>query len=228
MVTVVERVLSTSLRAGARPDAWAWLEAALAPSSRTALLDAYTRVPLRVGRGPLPLTADDVRQLRAVAPGIGFERWTVDDAARAWLLIAHRRSGVTGDGFVAAALECFEQGDAREQESWLRAIALWPEGQAFLPQAIDACRTNIVPVFEALACENPYPAAHFPDRNFNQVVLKAMFNNIALSRIVSLGSRLNAELTRMARDYGAERTAAGRSVPADIHLAMHDATRATD
>ncbi|HJU42638.1 MAG TPA: EboA domain-containing protein [Vicinamibacterales bacterium] len=206
MLTVVERVLAASLRAAA--------------SLEGPLQDAYARAPLRVGRGPLNLTADQLRELHAAFPGVGFERWTREDAARALLLIAHRNNGVTGSAFVTAALECFEQGDAREQQSWLRAIALWPEGDAFLPHAIDACRTNIVPVFEALACENPYPAAHFPDRNFNQVVLKAMFNNIALSRIVGLNARLNTELTRMARDYAAERTAAGRSVPADIDLVI--------
>jgi hypothetical protein len=141
------------------------------------------------------------------------------------LLIARRGQGRTGQAFVDDALACFEQGDAREQQSWLRAIALWPEAAAFLPHAIDACRSNIVPVFEGLACENPYPAAHFPERNFNQVVLKAMFNAIALSRIVGLERRLNPELSRMARDYAAERTAAGRSVPADINLAIHDAAQ---
>ena len=177
---------------------------------------------MRVGRTPLSLSDADLGELDAAAPGIGFARWTREDAARALLLIAHRDTGRTGDAFVADALECFEQGDAREQQSWLRAIALWPEAKAFLPNAIDACRTNIVPVFEALACENPYPSQYFPERNFNQVVLKAMFNSIALSRIVGLPSRLNAELSRMARDYAAERTAAGRSVPADIGLAIHD------
>ncbi len=175
---------------------------------------------MHVGRAPLALGPEELRQLESGAPGIGFERWTRDDAARALLLIARRNHGGTGQPFVAAALECFEQGDAREQQSWLRAIALWPEAAQLLPTAIDACRTNIVPVFEALACENPYPAAYFPDRNFNQMVLKAMFNNIALLRIVGLSGRLNAELTRMARDYAAERTAAGRSVPADIRLAI--------
>jgi hypothetical protein len=209
MLTVVERVLAASLGAGAEPEG--------------PLLDAYARAPLRVGRGPLNLSTEQQRELEAAFPGVGFDRWTREDAARALLLIAHRNKGETGQAFVTTALECFEQGDAREQQSWLRALPLWPEAPAFLPYAIDACRTNIVPVFEALACENPYPAAHFPDRNFNQVVLKAMFNNIALSRIVSLGSRRNAELTRMARDYAAERTAAGRSVPTDIHLAIEAA-----
>ena len=213
MLTVVERVLAASLRAEAGPEAWDSL------TSRP-LLEAYTRAPLRVGRAPLALNADQLRELQTAVPGVGFDRWTREDAARALLLIAHRNGSATGPTFVKAALECFEQGDAREQQSWLRAIALWPEAAAFLPHAIDACRTNIVPVFEALACENPYPAAHFPDRNFNQLVLKAMFNSIALSRIVGLQTRLNSELTRMARDYAAERTAAGRTVPADIHLAM--------
>jgi hypothetical protein len=83
----------------------------------------------------------------------------------------------------------------------------------------DTCRTNILPLFESISCENPYPAHYFPELNFNQMVLKAMFNGIALARIVGLAGRHNAELTRMSNDYAAERTAAGRSVPADIDLA---------
>jgi len=210
MLTAVERVLADALG----PGRW--------DGSQSPLLVAYATAPQHVGREMLALSPAEFDELRAAAPGVGFERWTRDDAARALLLIARRNSGRTGDAFVTDALECFEQGDSREQQSWLRAIALWPEAKAFLPGAIDACRTNIIPVFEALACENPYPAAHFPDRNFNQMVLKAMFNSIALERIVGLPGRLNAELSRMARDYAAERSAAGRTVPADINLAIKD------
>jgi hypothetical protein len=209
MLTVVERVLAAALGS----QRW---------HVNAPLLVAYATAPQHVGRDALALNPTELDELLRAVPGVGFDRWTRDDAARALLLIDRRNGGRTGDAFIADALACFEQGDAREQQSWLRAIALWPEATAFLPSAIEACRTNILPVFEALACENPYPAAHFPDRNFNQLVLKAMFNSIRLSRILGLAERRNAELTRMARDYAAERTAAGRTVPADIGLALKE------
>jgi hypothetical protein len=212
MLTVVARILTQSLIASPGTP----------PASSTRLLQAYPAVSRWTGHGPLSIAPSALRELDATAPGIGFERWSRQDAARALLLIGHRDQAA-GDAFVADAVACFEHGDAREQESWLRAIALWPESGALLATAIDACRTNIVPVFEALACENPYPARHFPERNFNQLVLKAMFNSIAVARIVGLTSRLNPELSRMARDYAAERSAASRTVPADLHLAIHDA-----
>lgn len=212
MLTVVARVLADALGVGSAT-----------PS--TPLLTTYPTAARWAGRGPLLVDTPALEALHAAAPGIRFDRWSREDAGRALLLIAHRDRGATGAAFVADTLACFEQADAREQESWLRAIALWPEAAAFLPAAIDACRTNIVPVFAALACENPYPAQHFPERNFNQLVLKAMFNSIALSRIAGLASRLNPDLSRMARDYAAERSAAGRTVPADLDLAIHDAAR---
>ena len=65
---------------------------------------------------------------------------------------------------------------------------------------------------------NRYPAAHFPERSFNQLVLKALFVGLPLARIEGLESRLNADLSRMAKDYAGEREAAGRSVPRDIAL----------
>ena len=113
-------------------------------------------------------------------------------------------------------LECYQQGDSREQQSWLRGLNLLPGRGRFLDAAVDACRTNIVPLLEAIACENPYPAAHFPELNFNQMVLKSLFNAIRMERILGLESRFNPELSRMADDYASEREAAGRDVPPDI------------
>jgi hypothetical protein len=201
-------------------EAWQWLEQALQESAG-ATLDAlavlYTRAAAKVGTTALSgvAAAPDSRQ-PDVEPR--FEGWTVADAARAALLltVAERNR----DGFVEAAVACFERGDSAEQLSWLKSTAVLPLPDRFLLTVIDACRTSILPLFEAVACDNPYPSQHFPERNFNQLVLKALFNGVALSRIVGLSGRLNAELTRMAGDYADERRAAGRAVPADIGLAM--------
>ena len=52
---------------------------------------------------------------------------------------------------------------------------------------------------------------------------KALFIGVPIARIVGLRRRLNPDLSRMARDYASERRAAGRTVPADLSLALHDA-----
>lgn len=214
----VQAVLRTRLDAsGAR-----WLAGAEATASTDALCDAYTAAPRHIGNGPIALTADERVRLRALAPNLSCEHWSIADVARSALLIAAARR-LDPERYVDTATECFERGDAGEQQSWLRTISLLPDAGRFRPLAIDACRTNILPLFEAIACENPYPSAEFPERNFNQMVLKALFNGVALTRIAGLRQRANAELARMAGDYAAERRAAGRPVPSDIHLAMEAA-----
>lgn len=213
-------LLTRGIRDSVDGGAAAWLDEAIArvrQGSQDALLDAYTATSTRLGAVPLVLPPGELPPDLASFPR---EVWTAEDAGRLVLLLARSEAVADGQAFVADARACYEQGDAREQRSWLRGVA-WLHGpERFLALVIDACRTNILPLFEAVACENPYPARYFPERNFNQLVLKALFNNVALSRIAGLDDRANAELARMAGDYAAERRAAGRSVPADIDLAM--------
>lgn len=167
-----------------------------------------------------PTTAElEVLRTAGFPADVPLTPWTRADIAR-FSLLRDLSASMTPTEFTTVALACFEQGDAGEQASWCRAVSLLPQPEQYLARVIDTCRTNILPLFESIACENPYPAAFFPERNFNQVVLKAMFNGIALARIVGLSRRRNPELARMATDYAAERTAAGRTVPADIALAQ--------
>ena len=205
------------IRASAGDPAAEWIEratASVAAGTIDRLLDAYTQASHHLGQRPFrPAPHDDAKQ-----SGVVFDKWTVEDAGRLLLLLARHRSETTQDTFARDAVACFEQADAREQQSWLRAVALLPDPARFLPQAVDSCRTNILPLFESVACENPYPADFFPDLNFNQMVLKALFNGVPLARVIGLTRRLNPDLARMATDYAAERRAAGRTIPADILL----------
>jgi hypothetical protein len=223
-------LLLSVVRARAGDAAAAWVEHAGALDAVDAFCTAYTAAPKHVGRAPLALGEPECAPLLAQSPDLRCDRWTVDDAARAALLLAAAQrlntKGAEGaEAFVHLAIECYERGDAREQQSWLRALSLLPHADRFTAVAVDACRTNIIPLFEAIACENPYPARHFPERQFNQLVLKALFNSIALARVVGLSTRVNAELSRMARDYAAERRAAARPVPSDIAMAIIDDAR---
>jgi hypothetical protein len=110
----------------------------------------------------------------------------------------------------------FRTGDSSERVALLAVLAALPGAPAYVETAIEACRTNVRDVFEAIACENDYPARHFSDATFNQMVMKAVFSGISLLRIRGLAARTNTDLERMARDYSAERRAAGREVPADL------------
>jgi hypothetical protein len=121
----------------------------------------------------------------------------------------------TPDALVELVDECWRTGDNGERRAVLRALARLPEPARFVPLAISACRVNVVPVFEAIACENPFAAAHFPEAAFNQMVLKALFLGVAIDRIDGLAARITPELARMAAAYASERRAAGRAVSAD-------------
>jgi len=184
-----------------------------------ALLTQYTLASRTAGAGPL--TTDDQAVLRSAnwPADVPTTNWTRADVAR-FILLRDLAATVDAAGFGQAALECFTQGDAGEQRSFCRFVSLLPAPDRFLATMTDTCRTNILPLFESLACDNPYPLRYFPELNFNQMVLKAMFNGVALARIVGLAGRRNAELSRMSTDYAAERTAAGRAVPSDIALAL--------
>ncbi len=204
-----------------------WLADVLARAAageREALYAAYTAAPRKAGRDPLRLTPAERLQMDVTTPDNSFDTWTCEDALRAVLLLSLAED-VSPDDLVVIGMECYERGDSREQQSWLKGLPLMPRAERFLPAAVDACRTNIVPLFEAIACDNPYPARHFPDLHFNQLVMKSMFMGVSLSRVVGLERRVNAELSRMARDFAAERRAAGRPVPTDLALALTTNTR---
>jgi hypothetical protein len=201
------------------PPARDWLARASAAIAgvpdRGALLEAFTATTRRLGRARLAPTDEELARLRGAGVGAAVGSWGADELGRVALLVT------AASHWPAAELEelveeCYRQGDGAERQAVLRALPLLPAPERFVEIAVDACRSHIQPLFDAIACENPYPALHFPELNFNQMVLKALFTGVALARILGLEGRVTPELSRMAADYASERRAAGRSVPPDI------------
>lgn len=135
-------------------------------------------------------------------------------AGRVALLVGTARALAPAE-LVEVVDELWRTGDNAERAAVLAALAQLPAPERFLPLAVAACRSHVTPVFEAIACDNPYPAAHFPEAAWNQLVVKALFIDVPIDRIAGLAARMNPELARMAAAYAAERRAAGRPVSAD-------------
>ena len=225
--TSASAALFSVLRRHAQSEALTWLEGASA--SRSAFLARYAGLPRKLGvierGGPqgvpgLPGSAlvawreDDLAQLRA-AGVIGPEVWSLIDVARGAILL-RAFEALDGAGQVSLATEIFRRGDTGERVSVLRCLALAPAPEPFAALGAEACRSHVLDVVAALACENPFPARALSELAWNQMVMKALFVGLPLERVHAWQSRNNSELVRMTQDFAAERRAAGRPVPDDV------------
>jgi hypothetical protein len=203
------------------PDAAAWFGQALADvaSVREALYPRWSGAGRRLGRATLALTAaEEGRLLSARAPFVPLG-WGADELGRALLLLAGIGLAPAGEqGEVVD--ELYRTGEIRERQAVLRVLAYLPGPERFTALAVDSVRANVLSELEAIACENPFPQRHFPEPAFNQLVLKCLFNGIALARIQGLAARRGPELVRMVAAYASERRAAGRHVPEDVTLVL--------
>ena len=89
------------------------------------------------------------------------------------------------------------------------------------PQPLSTLLT-LGPVFEVIACRNPYPFDYFDEPAWNQMVVKCVFTDAPIDCVVGLRERRNPELAQMLRDLIAERHAAGRPLPQAVHAYVGD------
>ncbi|SDS03273.1 hypothetical protein SAMN05192545_0648 [Maribacter dokdonensis] len=102
--------------------------------------------------------------------------------------------------------------DTGELETFLKYLVFLPNPEAYKQTAVEALRTNIATIFDAISLNNPYPAEYFNDQQWNQMFLKAAFMERDLSQIASIDERANEDLARIISDYAHERWAAGRKI----------------
>jgi len=169
-------------------------------------------------RGPLEPSAEECEEAQAILPGWNPKRWTMLEAVRVALVLAHPE--LADDSGQVAIEEVFRFADDGEACALYRSLALLPGPERFAWRAGEGCRTNIVPVFEAVACDTPYPARYLDDVAWNQLVIKAVFIGAPLHRVYGLDDRLSPDLARMALDLVDERRSAGRAIQHELWLCL--------
>ena len=133
----------------------------------------------------------------------------------------HAPSVISGsDGrkvpFAARVAAVVRQGSTAEQIATVRGLSLYPDPGSLLALAGQAVRSAPRAVFEALAHDNPYPAAHFDDVLWNEMIVRALRLGCRLSPIEGLDDRRNADLADRLVDFVRERRSAHRSISPEV------------
>ncbi len=132
------------------------------------------------------------------------------EISRIYLLIAVLEAD---EAFFAEKVKNIIQvADTGEIETFLKFLILLPNPENYKFAAVEALRTNIPTVFDAITLNNPYPAKYFNNQQWNQMYLKAAFMERNLLDILGVEERANKDLTRIISDYAHERWAASRTI----------------
>jgi len=135
---------------------------------------------------------------------------TILEIARIYFLVKVLEEN--GSYFSPKVANLIEVADTSELETFLRYLILLPNAEDFKHAAVEALRTNIATVFDAISLGNPYPSKYFNDQQWNQMYLKAAFMQRNLAEIMEVDKKANKDLARIISDYAHERWAASRDV----------------
>jgi hypothetical protein len=200
-------------------DAARWLDAEI-ERQRGALDErrlgmALGLVSRRIGRADLSPTEDDMAAAQALGRRWKPATWGTHEVARVALVLATWNGEPAA--FAARVDRLCGTGELSEHVACLKGFAVFPAPELLHTRAREAMRSSVQPVFEAIACHNPYPADHFDAAAYNQMVVKCVFSGLPIATLVGLDERRNDDLVRMLRDLVSERHAAGRPVADAVH-----------
>ena len=199
-----------------------WLEEKLKMLSNDFKLStffmSFSAVPRFFAHEQISLEEAQKTQAKEIIAGFSPEHWTLSQVVRALLLLHIPKEDKTA--YVKILHQLWDTADMEESAALYKALPLLPFPEEWLAQAIEGLRTNITPVFDAIALHNPYPALYFPDSAWNQLYLKAAFMGRPIYHIQGVKQRANQDLATIIADFAHERWAAGRTVPPDMWMAI--------
>lgn len=171
-----------------------------------------------VPRDELGFDAAELASAFELCEGWNPDRWNALEAARVVLLLS--RPDLSEPSGARGVEEAFRYADVGELCALYRSLALLPAPERFTWRAGEGCRTSMRAVFEAAACDTPFPFKHFDEIAWRQLVIKCVFIEAPMWRVYGLDLRVDAELARMALDLVEERRSAGRPVPHELWLCL--------
>lgn len=178
------------------------------------LMTAFVAAPRFLAKRVVKPNVAQTLELNEILPGFSVEEWGVVRLSRVWLLSC--LDTTDKDAYCRHIETLFDTAEMNEMVALYSALPILEYPEKWLFRASDAVRSNMGVVFDAVALRNPYPAKHFTQQAWNQLVLKAIFTDKPIHLIMGLEERVNENLAFTLSDFAHERWAAGRTVPAQV------------
>lgn len=220
-MTNIPDFLFTVINQNLEPAAFEWFEKkhreTHSATSSGAFFLAFGMAPGKTGNAKLVIKENQSLMFKNSYPGFDPKQWTVDQICRVALMTA-----VNINYNKEWLSQLFSSADMNELVALYKGLHLLENAKEFADQAIEGVRTNMVPVFDAIALNNPFANKYFAEGAWNQMVLKAIFMNRPIYRIEGLEERINPRLTSTLIDFAHERWAAGRNVVPELWRLTRD------
>jgi len=207
--------LKRNLEAIATPEAMDWLGLQVAKvkadNGSMKLFLSFSQASRHFSKASLNLSSQQKQEAEKIRTGFSPENWTVLQTART-ILVLEAMGEEDHEKWFENIQKLFESADIHEQEALYGALPIYPFPEKFIKRAAEGLRSNMTSVFDAIALDNPYPLAFLDEQAWNQMVLKAIFMQRPLYRIIGIDQRHNSSLAKTLVDYIHERWSAGRRV----------------
>ncbi|MES2139344.1 MAG: EboA domain-containing protein [Bacteroidota bacterium] len=177
------------------------------------LQTAFIAMPRYIKKTEIVLN-NEIKNRFLEAVNFSPDGWSLDKLVRAFIILHFNASNEKH--YVKGLEDLFETAEMNELATLNSFIPLLAYPNNWLSHAKEAVRSNIGPVFDAIAFNNPYPSNYFDEAAWNQLVLKTIFCGKSIQNIHGLKERSNKELAYMISGLAHERWAAGRTISAEV------------
>ncbi len=144
--------------AGASQREWFERAAGFDAYESVSFFNAFSAASRRLGNDPVAIGPEEEKRLRGAGAPFAPAGWGLAEVGRAAMLL-RACEVLPSDRHPNLLLELYYKGDNREKQAVLRSMIFLPSPERFVQIGIEACRSHVQTVFEALVCDNPFPAA---------------------------------------------------------------------
>jgi hypothetical protein len=195
-------------------DRWQWLDEKASLIRRNEnvrdFMVAFAATTRKTGKQPIVLSEREITEIQRIRPHFTIQHWAIDRVCRVWLLM--HLDAADQSNYIRTIENLFPTAEMSEQVALYSALPVLAYPALWRGRCAEGIRSNIGDVLESIMCNNPYPSENLDEPAWNQLVLKAIFTEKPIHRIVNLDERANTNLASTLCDYAHERWAAHRTV----------------